>query len=152
MSKYIDVTIPISQDMAIFRGDPPVELDAVSSVKKGDPCNVTGICMGSHTGTHVDAPSHFFSSGKTVDEIPLDLFIGPARVFQMRGHKSISRDLLESLDMEGCSRVLFKTDHSYLLDRYTRFRPDYVHLSVDACGFLVQKGVRLVGIDSFSVE
>lgn len=150
--KYVDVTVPIRPNMAVFKGDPPVVFEPVSSIKRGDPFNLTNISMGSHAGTHVDAPSHYFQAGRTVDEIPLDVLIGPVRILEFRGNKSVTRDMLLKSDLSDQQRILIKTDHSYLLDRYSKFRGNYVYMEVDACGYMVQKGMKLVGIDSFSVE
>lgn len=152
MKKYIDVTIPLTPDIAGYKDDPPFNSEPLLALKKGDSYNATTLTMSSHSGTHVDAPRHFFNSGKTIDELALDTLIGPARVIQFRGYKSITKELLEREDLEGIQRLLIKTDHSFLLDRYTRFRKNYVYLEVDACGYLVSKGIRLLGIDTFSIE
>lgn len=152
MKKYIDITVPVTAGMVVYKGDPPVEFSPASSTKSGDPYNLTALKLSTHSGTHIDAPHHFFSSGKTIDQIPLDTLIGPVRVVLMRGMKSITTDALQKADLEGVTRVFFKTDHSYLLDRYSKFRTDYVHLEVEACGYLVARGMKMVGIDSFSVE
>jgi len=152
MTEYIDASVSIHSNLAAYGEDPPVEFEYVKAINMAEPYNLLQVKMTSHSGTHVDAPYHFFQSGKTVDQLPLDVLIGPARVVLVRGQESISQKFLEKVDLEGVRRVLFKTDHSYLRDRYTRFRSNYVHLEVDACGYLVGKGVKLVGIDSFSIE
>lgn len=152
MEKYFDATVSLSPDIAVYQGDPKIEFEQVSSIKKGKPFNLLRFNLSSHSGTHIDAPFHFFQLGKSVDEILPEVLFGPARVVTVRGRPSISRKILESINLDGITRVLFKTDHSYLLDRYTRFRSSYVYLEVDACGYLVGKGIRLVGIDSFSIE
>jgi arylformamidase len=152
MSKYLDVTVPIHPGMAVYQGSPEVSFENAFSIKRRDPYNITGISMSSHTGTHIDCPAHFFQNGKTLDDLSFDILIGPAKVINLQNCKSINRKVLESVDLSGVERILFKTDHSMLRDRYTRFRSNYVHFEVDACGYMVQRGIKLVGIDSFSVD
>ena len=152
MSKYYDITVPISSELAVYQGDPPVKIEPLSSIADDDPYNINKLEISTHTGTHVDAPNHYFKSGKTVDQIPLDTLIGTTRVILIRGHRVITRELLEKENLDGVTRLLIKTDHSYLLDRYSKFRSNFCHLDVDACGYLVSKGIKIVGIDTFSIE
>ena len=152
MSKYYDITVAIKDDMVVYQGDPDVLIEDFSSVKKGDPCNILKLQISSHTGTHIDAPYHFFMSGQTVDQIPPESLIGKARVILIRNEKIITKDIIKKLDLSGVERLLFKTDHSYLRDRYSRFRSNYIHLDIEAADYLASQGIKMVGIDSFSVE
>lgn len=152
MSKYIDITIPIKDNMMVYQGDPEVIIEPFNSVDRGDSYNLLKIQMGSHTGTHLDAPYHFFKNGKSVDQIPIESLIGKVRILLVRNEKVITSNLLKSMDLKGVDRILFKTDHSFLRDRYSRFRSSYVHLDIEAADYLANKGIKLVGIDSFSVE
>jgi arylformamidase len=149
--KYHDVSVPIHAGMPIFEGDPSVETSPFSSIGKGDLANVTQLLMGTHTGTHMDAPRHFLDNGTTVDEIPLDILIGPAEVTELAGIRGISRDDLASANLEGEERVLFKTSNSRLW-REPCFRKDFSWIAGDAARYLVEIGVKLVGIDYLSVE
>lgn len=152
MSKYIDITIPIKDRMMVYQGDPEVIIEPFNSVDRGDSYNLLKIQMGSHTGTHIDAPYHFFKNGKSVDQIPMESLIGKVRVLMVRNEKVITPNILKGLDLNGVERILFKTDHSYLRDRYSRFRSSYVHLDIEAADYLANKGIKMVGIDSFSIE
>lgn len=152
MSKYIDITIPIKDKMTVYQGDPEVIIEPFNSVDRGDSYNLLKIQMGSHTGTHLDAPYHFFKNGKSVDQVPLESLIGRVRVLLIRNEKVITANILKNADLKGVERIIFKTDHSYLRDRYSRFRSGYVHLDIEAADYLANLGVRMVGIDSFSVE
>jgi arylformamidase len=152
MSEFIDITVGIEEGLAVFPGDPPVEINYIKSIKEGDLSNVTQICASVHTGTHIDAPYHFFQNGMKIEDIDLEKLMGPIEVVLIRNTSIITREILEKTNLGEFKRVIFKTDHSYLLDRFTRFRKDFVHFSVDACGYLVEKAVRFVGIDSFSIE
>ena len=149
--KYHDVSVPIHPGMHVFKGDPAVDISLSLSIEKGDFANVSALSMGAHTGTHIDAPRHFFNDGKTVDQIPLNLLIGPARVVEVAGVKDISRALISSLNLEDCERLLFKTSNSSLWDK-TSFQEEFTYLAECASEYLVEIGTRLVGIDYLSVE
>src|SRR5207248_239737 len=74
----VDVTVPIRDAMTVYRGNPPVRIRPAMTLRK-DGVNLSELCLGSHTGTHVDAPSHFIRGGAGADRLALDRFIGPAR-------------------------------------------------------------------------
>ncbi len=148
---YHDVSALISAEMPVYEGDPPVSITLSSSIERGAPYNVSRLTMGAHTGTHVDAPLHFLESGKAVDQIPLDILIGPALVVELPGQAEISRDTLNSARLAGEQRVLFKTSNSSLWNE-RRFCKDFVHITGCAAQYLVEIGVKLVGTDYLSVE
>ena len=149
--KYHDISVPIHAGMPVYEGDPPVEITLFSSIANGDPANVSRLSMGAHTGSHVDAPLHFLSDGKAVNNIPLDVLIGPALVVEFKGAVSISRSDLAAAKLEGEERVLFRTSNSGLW-RKERFQKEYIYISEDAAEYLVELGVSLVGMDYLSVE
>jgi len=107
--------------------------------------------MGSHTGTHIDAPFHFVEGGRRLEEISLNELVGPATVVQIQGVPSIQRQHLVSLNWTHVERVLFKTDNSDHWNDGT-FYEKFVYLEPDAAEFLVEQGVRLVGIDYLSID
>jgi arylformamidase len=148
---YHDISVPIRAGMPVYEGDPPVEIALFSSINKGDPANVSRVSMGAHSGSHVDAPFHFLNDGKTVDEIPLDVLIGPASVVEFTGTGRISRSDLATTHLEGNERILFKTSNSGLW-RKDEFHKEYIYISEDAAEYLVEIGIKLVGIDYLSVE
>ncbi|RJP70945.1 MAG: cyclase family protein [Candidatus Abyssobacteria bacterium SURF_17] len=150
--KYYDVSVPITAGMPVYEGDPPVEIPRLSSIVHGDLANVSQLVMGAHTGTHVDAPLHFIEGGRAIDEIPLDVLIGPALVVEFnKGTEGISREALIASHCEGQQRVLLKTLNSSLWQA-REFRKDFVYLTADASRYLVETGVKLVGIDYLSIE
>jgi arylformamidase len=151
MNRLIDVTIPLSAHMPIFPGDPRFAFEAVERMADGAPYNVSRVTMGTHAGTHVDAPFHFEADGATVDQLPLDALMGRARVVEAGDRASVDRELLMGLDLGGVTRLLFKTRSSGCL-RAGDFPTDFAYLTPDAASHLVQVGIRLVGIDSPSVE
>lgn len=148
-----DVTVPITNTMPVWPSDPPVRLTPKSHLSRDNSHTVrlTAIEMGSHTGTHVDAPYHFVDGGRRLHEIPLEQFVGPATVFEIPRVRSIGRQDLECLDWSGVERVLFKTDNSsHWQDG--RFYEDFVYLEPEGAEFLVERGIRLAGIDYLSVD
>jgi arylformamidase len=147
-----DVTVPIAASMPVWPGDPPVRLNlhAHPSRDKSHTVRVTSLEMGSHTGTHIDAPWHFIEGGRTVGEIPLEQMVGDAQVVALEGIRSITRRALAGVDL-AAERILFKTDNSAHWND-GRFFEDFVHLEPDAAELLVERGVRLVGIDYLSID
>ncbi len=148
-----DVTVPITNSMPVWPSDPPVKLTP-SMHPSGDGSHnvrLTKIEMGSHTGTHIDAPWHFVKNGRTLSDIPVETLVGPAVVFEIPNVRSIGKASVESLNLNGVERVLFKTDNSaHWTD--TNFYEDFVYLEPDAAQVLVHKGVKLVGIDYLSID
>jgi len=151
MTKFIDVTVPLSAELPTFPGDPPFQMDATHRMGGGDSYNVSRMTLGTHAGTHVDAPFHFIEGGSTVDELVLEILIGKVRVVDLLGKDSVERADLEALDLREDLRVLLKTRNSGLL-RQPTFQEDYVYLSPDAATYLAQVGIKLVGFDYLSIE
>ena len=144
-----DVSVPIHPEMVVWEGDPKVSVEQAASLEAGDPANVTRLELGSHTGTHVDAPLHFLPGGDGVDRLPLDALIGPALVLDLT---AVERDV-EAGDLDfpvGTERLLLKTPNSQLWER-NEFAVEHVALAPDAARLLVDRGVRLVGVDYLSV-
>lgn len=150
--KIYDITVAISDDLPVYPGDPPVEVRRLLSLEAGDVARVSHLSCGTHTGTHVDPPSHFVLDGTPLDELPLEVLIGPARVVDVGDAPVIDREALSRADLEGVTRVLFKTRNSRLWREAREFASDFVYLETAAAEALVARGVRLVGIDYLSVE
>jgi len=149
--KIFDITVPISPKLPVYPGDPAIGLDQCLSLAKGDPANVTRINIGSHTGTHVDAPYHFIETGQKLDELKLELFTGRTHVLEVTA-PVITESVLSEFDFTDKTRVLFKTRNSYLWDRGPEFVKEYVYIDPRAAELLVKEGIKLVGIDYLSVE
>lgn len=139
--------------MPVYTGDAGVLVERTADVAKGDPFTLTRITMSAHTGTHVDAPAHFISGGRTVDELPLESLIGPATLVDMTtvARKITPEDLQGVGLQERVERILLKTRNSELW-REPVFQEGYVSLSAEGAQWLVDRGVRLVAIDYLSVE
>jgi arylformamidase len=151
MSKIFDVTAPLSAALPIYLGDPPLRFESAQRISDGAPFNLMRLEMGCHTGTHVDAPYHFLADGMTVDQIPLDILVGKARVLEMNGSRKVDRSDLESIDLREDIRLLLKTRMSGQL-RNSTFQKDHVFLTEDGARHLAQVGIKLVGIDYVSID
>ena len=149
--KIYDITMPLSAELPTYQGDPPVRIEPVTRMERGDAANVSGISMSTHSGTHIDVPRHYSDSGLSVDRLPLDLLMGKALVVEMHGVTEIGRGELKRLPLKGEERLLFKTDNSALWGR-KEFHEDYAHLTEEGAAYLLELGVQLVGIDYLSIE
>jgi arylformamidase len=148
-----DITLTIIPEMIVWPGDPPVKMQRLSSIDAGDNANVTQVSMSCHTGTHVDAPDHFLNNGKTVESLSLDLMVGRAYVLHLPNVNLITASILMDADIPPRTRrLLFKTRNSeYWANGNREFQTDFVGLSVDAAELLVDRNVKLVGIDYLSI-
>jgi arylformamidase len=151
--KLVDVSVPIRDAMTVYRGNPPVRIRPAMTLRR-DGVNLSELCLGSHTGTHVDAPSHFIRGGMGVDGLALDRFIGPAWVADLRRVKGgiNALDLAKARIPRGSRRVLLRTSNSRWWHPARAFRTDFVYLAADGADWLVKRGVQLVGIDYLSIE
>ena len=150
-----DVTVPISTALPVYPGDPKIELERVMSLDRGDIANVTKLCCSTHIGTHVDPPSHFIAGAATLDQLPLEVLIGTARVLDVGEVSAIDMGVLAAFDLTGVTRVLFKTRNSSFWPPIAddqAFHEDFVYIEPDAARLLAELGMQLVGIDYLSVE
>lgn len=152
--KIYDITVPISKQVPVYEGDPNVQLETAKSLSKGDGVNVTSLCMGAHTATHVDAPNHFIEGTRKVHELELEKLIGFARVVEIdQSVTAISAEDVKNANLQGVERVLFKTRNSqFWNNQESGFRKDFTYIEPEAARELVNLGVKLVGIDYLSVE
>jgi arylformamidase len=146
---WIDISVPLVTGMVTYPGDPPVHISSNCLKNKGEPL-VSHISLCAHAGTHIDAPLHFISGGKSVDLMPAKAMIGPALVIGIADPHVISVQDLERENIAPGERILFKTRNSSLW-RTDLFVEDSVYLSTESALFLAQKGVLTVGIDYLSV-
>lgn len=149
--KFLDVSVPLAPGMPAYPGNPAFDLQPVKRIADGGSSNHSRLVLGTHTGTHVDAPRHFFDSGAGVDDLPLDLLLGRARVVEIRKRGGIEAADLEGAGLREDLRVLLKTSNSALWSAGS-FREDYTHLTESGARYLVDQGVKVVGIDYLSVE
>jgi arylformamidase len=155
-----DITRTLTPRTAVFPGDTPVSLTPVMQLKHGDSCNVTSIKMSAHAGTHVDAPRHYSDDGEGIDAVPLDVLIGPARVV------TLLHAVITVQDLESVSRITYSVSNTGYVIRHTRllvhtpaseapddvWNPDFAHFTPETAEWLGLNGVRLIGVDTPSVD
>lgn len=148
-----DITLTITPTLPVWPGDPPVRLTQPSHLERGDICTITRLDMGAHTGTHLDAPAHFIRGGATAESLSLDVLIGPALVVDARGRGHVTANVLETLVIPpGVQRLLLHTDNSAIWQRgEMAFVEQFTAITADGAQWLVDRGIRLVGIDYLSV-
>jgi arylformamidase len=148
----LDVTIPIRNGMPVYDKNPGVRLERARSIAEGDVVNISRLDLGVHTGTHVDAPVHFIEDGEGVEAIEPEILVGESHVVDATSlDADITGEALESLDLpDGAERLLFKTGNSRLWDVDT-FTRDFIRFLESGAVALLERGVRLVGIDYLSI-
>ena len=149
--KLIDVSVPLDATLPTYPNNTPFSLEPVKRVARGESSNVSTLHMSAHTGTHVDAPRHFFDDRPGVEALPLELLIGRARVVEVVSRSGISAADLSAIDLSEELRLLIKTHNSRLWGS-PDFHPDYVGVTESGARHLVDHGIKVVGVDYLSVE
>jgi arylformamidase len=151
----LDLTDTVENGMTVYVGDP---IPKISSFKwlAEDGVNVSLVRLGSHTGTHVDAPIHFIRGAKAVDELPVESFVGEAVILDF-SHKQVGSAITAS-DLE---RYSGKIQKGIIVLLYTglskrwkdpRARRKFTYLGGDAARWLVERKVKAIGVDHLSIE
>ncbi|HEU4760241.1 MAG TPA: cyclase family protein [Dehalococcoidia bacterium] len=147
-----DISVPLAPGMVTYAGEPGPHLDFHSLISRGDSANVSALSLGSHTGTHVDAPRHFLDGAATVEAFPLEALVGPAHVIEHAGPGHVTAaDLAAAALPDDTRRLLVKTTNGRFWDD-DEFHTDFIGLASDAAPWLVERGYLLVGIDYLSIE
>ena len=147
-----DISVPLCPDMPTYMGEPGAKLEFRALLSKGDPYTLSTLSIGSHTGTHVDAPCHFLDGAPAVDALALDALVGPADVAEFGGDAHITATDLDAMDIPAdCQRLLLKTSNGRFWED-SNFHSDFVALAPDAARALADRGTRLVGVDYLSIE
>lgn len=152
--EMIDLSRVIYDGMPKIPVLPDVHVQRCLSLEKGHPLNVTEISLACHAGTHVDAPVHIIDNGKSIEEIPLEDFVGPGAIIPVKkrgGEEVTARDLEDSgVPVSRGDILMLFTGWDEKFES-----PDYnIHpyLSIDAAEWIVGKGVKLLGIDCITVD
>jgi len=147
-----DVSVPLRPGMPTYEGEPGPSLDFQKLIAQGDSANVSVLSLGSHTGTHVDAPHHFLDGKSTVEAISLESLVGPVQVIEHASARHVTAADLAAASLPiGTNRLLLKTPNSRFWDD-NEFQTDFVGLTDGAAHWLVERGFLLVGIDYLSIE
>ncbi len=148
---WIDISVPLYTGMAHWPDNPPVRIERMMDLARGDAANVSKIELGAHTGTHMDAPRHFLADGAGIDEMPFDATIGPARVIRIEHSQAILPEELAAHHLQAGERVLFRTQNSERCWDTDEFVEDFVYISAAAAQYLADRQVRTIGVDYLSV-
>jgi arylformamidase len=148
---WIDVSVTVRTGMPHWPDNPPIVLERVMDLGQGDPCNVSHLAMGVHSGTHMDGPVHFIHEAPGLDEMPLAATMGEARVIEIEHPREITVGELAGHALRSGERILFRTSNSTRCWQTAGFVEDFVYISEQAALHLSQTGVRTVGVDYLSV-
>lgn len=143
--------MPLHSGMVGWPGDPAAQIEQVAFLDRGDVCNLTRLEMSAHTGTHIDAPRHFVAGGAAIDSLPFEATVGPARVIEIADPRAIGRLELEAHSPALGERLLCKTRNSNSAWWLEAFQEDFVYLSDQGAQYLVECGVRTIGVDYLSI-
>ena len=154
MARLIDISLPVSNALPTWPGDPAVSLERIGKIEDGSPANISRLQAGVHTGTHVDAPLHFIPNDIGVDELDLDRFVGPCQVIELGGSGRITANELAGANIAvDTERLLIKTENSaWWQEEPLRFHTEFRALDSSAARWVVERGLKLVGVDYLSVE
>jgi len=147
---WIDISTPLRGDMLVWPGDDPVRVEQTLFLDRGDPYNLTFLAMSAHTGTHIDAPRHFLRDGGSVETMPLEVMIGPARVIDVDDPEAV-RAVHVPADLQPGERILFRTRNSTEYLAKPHFVEPFIYVARDAAQALADARVALVGIDYLSI-
>ena len=149
-----DISVSIHEDMPTWPTSIGVRVTQITNRAAGGAANVSRLDCDVHTGTHVDAPRHFFEEGKGVEALSLEVLNGICYVADVRGVDAITRAALQALSVpDDTRRLLLRTDNSRWWDEGdTAFHEDYVALTAGAAEWVVEHDIDLVGVDYLSVQ
>lgn len=149
MPAFIDITRPLHPGTPPWPGDRGVTFTQAARIRDGDAVNVGHLALSVHNGTHADAPYHYNDRGLPIDAVPIETYVGPAQVIDVRGHALVSIALLESLGVGRSPRLLLRT--GAWLDANT-FPTVWSLVELDVPAWLAARGVKLIGLDAPSVD
>jgi len=151
--KIYDISLDLNNDTIIYPNNVPVSIETHAKMPEAS-THLSKITMGTHSGTHVDAPMHAVIDAPSLDQIPLETFIGEVKVFDMSHRKGGEAVMISDFEEKGGvyegQRILVKTSNS---ERgFDEFYDDYVYLDGDCADWLVEKKIKLFGIDYLSIK
>ncbi|MBH28137.1 MAG: cyclase [Chloroflexi bacterium] len=149
----IDISLGIKPGFPVWPGHPDIRFTSIQQIGKDSKANVTQIELGAHSGTHLDAPLHFLKDGFDVTAIDLEILVGSALLIDVANAEVIDADLLDTLSIpKGTERLLIKTTNSQLWsENEIVFHKDFVAIEDSGARWIVEHGIRLVGVDYLSV-
>lgn len=151
MSSWIDISVPLYSGMVHWPGDPEVEITQKRLDVQGTVVHLTSMNMGAHTGTHMDAPLHFVDGGQPMDSWEVEATNGPVHVIDIKDPKAVRAAELQQHRIDHHSRIIFRTVNTHANWPAQPFNEDFVYIARDAARYLVEKQVRMVGVDYLSI-
>jgi len=163
VSEWIDITLPLNDSIPVLNLPPAAEGSGDGTpvpdprayrffdVDKGDKVTMSKIEMTSHDGTHIDAPLHFIPGGNTIDKMPVETGVGPARVIEIKDLWEITVKELEPYNIQEGERILFKTVNSPKVWSERKYTGEFCAISLEAAQYLAEKKIRLVGMDYLTI-
>jgi arylformamidase len=148
---WIDISFPVRSGMVHWPGDPDIRIEKLADMDQGSVCNVSYLHMSAHTGTHMDGPKHFIKGAEGLDTMPFEATIGRARVIELDVKVAITPESLQPHKLRRGERILFKTRNTRRSWKSDAFDEDFIYISKEASQFIVDRGVRTVGVDYLSV-
>lgn len=149
INQIIDISLPLNENTIVYPGNAPIKIESTKSSTGAS--YLSTVTIGTHTGTHIDAPRHVSESGMGVDEIDLARLLGVCRVLDFtKSVESITREELEAKNIQAGERILAKTNNS--LRGYSSMYDDYIYLSAEGAAYLAEKQISLFGIDYLSIK
>lgn len=145
---FVDLSVPVTAQTPVYPGDPEVRVDPVTDIDSaGYRCH--RVSLGTHAGTHVDAPSHMVADGAHLDRYPVERCVGRGRYIDARG--GFALDTVQQAGIAAGDIVVF---HTGMADRYYEpsYFTDYPPLPLDIAEYLVECRVSMVGVDMCSVD
>ncbi len=146
--KLIDLSVSLNEKTPIYPGDPKTEIKQGGILAK-DGYEDHYVCVGTHVGTHIDAPAHMVAGGKTLDQVPLEQFFGKGIYIQVQ--KSFDLEAIKKIPIAKGNIVLF---HTGMSDAYheSAYYEKYPPLSEEIAHYLMSKKIKMVGVDMCSVD
>jgi arylformamidase len=158
-TEWIDITQPLGKQIPVLPIDFSADdskikipmVDRLFDVDKGDKVTMSQISMNSHDGTHIDSPLHFIPGGTTIDVMPIETTVGPARVIGIENDKEVTVEELEPYNIQAGERILFKTKNSGRVYATQQYKGEFVTISPEAAKYLASRKIRLVGMDYLTI-
>lgn len=149
MPQLIDISPPITEAIAVWPGDTPFSRSVLCAIDDGANLDLSSITTTVHVGAHTDAPSHYAASAPGIGERPLELYYGRCQVMDVsvaRGERVLPSHLRAPIEAE---RLLLRTG---TFPDPNHFNTDFAALSPELVDFAHRAGVRLIGLDTPSVD
>ncbi|MBN1421480.1 MAG: cyclase family protein [Planctomycetes bacterium] len=152
MSRRIyDISLELGPGTPVWPGTPPFRRERLAEIEADPVQESARLDLGAHAGTHLDAPAHFLSDGARIGQISPDVLVGPARVVHVQGVRRIAARDIDARIPEETERLILRTDDAARIPAGSFFE-DFVALDEDAAKLLVARGIRLLGIDTWSID